>query len=188
MTIDVRGQPTAQDHWDALQVVQRRLGYRWVAPTLCVGGPALLVLVSLVSGRSFQHALFVNVFWIVLGGLILIAMPLTHRRNLRALLRGNPDATAPVLYRFTDRGFEERECPVEVSIAWPEIREAVETATVLLLFVGRTRAFIVPRRALEQADQLDSVRVLLHDRLGARARRVGSPSHVPPSAGRRTSS
>jgi hypothetical protein len=101
---------------------------------------------------------------------LFVGLPLARRQTVRALIAGNPDATAPALYRFTDRGFEERECPVEVSIGWSAVTEVLETETALLLFVGRTKAYIVPRHALQEAGQLDRVRALLRDRLGARAR------------------
>jgi hypothetical protein len=111
-----------------------------------------------------------NLFWIVLGPLMLfLGVPLTTRRTVRLLTKGNPPATAPQLYRFTETGFEERECPVEVTIAWSAITDAVETKAVLLLFTGRTTAYIVPRRALVAAGQLDAVRAFLRERLGTRA-------------------
>jgi hypothetical protein len=113
---------------------------------------------SLLAGRSLKHALIANVFWIVFGPLMLfLGLPLATRRTVRFLTKGNPAATAPQLYRFTETGFEERECPVEVSIAWSAITDAVETKTLLLLFTGRTMAYIVPQRALVSAGQLEAV-------------------------------
>jgi hypothetical protein len=170
LPIEVRGQPTERDHLDALRVVRRRLPDRWLGPLLFLGGPALIVVGSLLAGRSLQHALMANLFWIVLGPLVLLlGVPLTTRQTVRRLARSNPGATAPQLYRFTETGFEERECPVEVSIAWSAMTDAVETKSLLLLFTGRTTAHIVPRRALVAAGQLEAVRALLRERLGERA-------------------
>jgi hypothetical protein len=170
LPIEVRGRPTERDHLDALRVVRRRLGSPRLAPVFFLGGPALIVVMSLLAGRSLKHALIANVFWIVLGPLMLfLGLPLATRRTVRSLAKGNPAATSPQLYRFTDTGFEERECPVEVSIAWPAITDAVETKALLLLFTGRTTAYIVPRRALVSAGELEAVRALLRERLGERA-------------------
>ncbi|MFL5496811.1 MAG: YcxB family protein [Gemmatimonadales bacterium] len=170
MPIEVRGQPTERDHLDALRVVRRRLPGRWLGPVLFLGGPVLIVVGSLVAGRSLKHALITNLFWIVLGPLLLLfGGPLATRRTARLLARSNPASTTPQLYRFTETGFEERECPVEASIAWSAMTDAVETKTLLLLFTGRTTAHIVPRRAIVAAGQLEAVRALLREHLGERA-------------------
>jgi hypothetical protein len=171
LPIEVRGQLTERDHLDALRVVQRRLGSRWWSYALFLGGPAFIVVVTMLGGMSLQHAVIVNMFWIVVGPLMLfVGLPLSTRQTVRFLTKGNPAATAPQLYRFTETGFEERECPVEVSIAWSAIVDAVETETLLLLFIGRTTVYIVPRRTLVAAGQVEAVRGLLRERLGDRAR------------------
>lgn len=188
LPIEVRGQPTERDHLDALRVVQRRLQSRWLGPALLLGGPALIVAGSLLAGRSLEHALIANLFWIVLGPLILfLGIPLATTRTVRSVTRGNPAATAPQLYRFTEDGFEERECPVEVSVRWSAMTDAVETRSVILLFTGRTAAYIVPQRALVAAGQLEAVRRLLRDKLGERAHLLtaGEQPEADPSSGGR---
>jgi len=171
LPIEVRGQPTERDHLDAVGVVQRRLGSHWWSYALFLGGPVLIVVMYMLGGMPFTHAVVANMFWIVFGPLMLfLGLPMATRRTVRTLAKGNPPATAPQLYRFTETGFEERDCPVEVSVAWSAITEALETKTVLLLFTGLTSAFIVPRRALVAAGQLEAVRGLLRERLGGRAR------------------
>jgi hypothetical protein len=182
LLIEVRGQLTERDHLDALRIVKRRFPSRWAAPALFLGGPAVIVVMTVLGGMSLQHAVIVNMFWIVVGPLILfVGLPLSTRQTVRFLTKGNPAATAPQLYRFTETGFEERECPVEVSIAWSAIADAVETKTLLLLFIGRTTAYIVPRRTLVAAGQMDAVRGLLRERLGERARLLAASEQ--PEAG-----
>jgi hypothetical protein len=170
LPIEVRGQPTERDHLDGVRVVQRRLHSRGLGAALSLGVPVLIVASSLLAGSSLKAALFANVFWIVLGLVVFLGLPVATRRTVRSVTRGNPAMTAPQLYRFTEDGFEERECPVEISIRWSAVTDAVETDSVLLLFTGRTAAFIVPRRALAAAGQLEAVRRLLRERLGERAR------------------
>jgi hypothetical protein len=171
LPIEVRGQLTERDHLDALRVLKRRFPARWAAPTLFLGGPAVMVAMTVLGGMSLQHAVIWNMFWIVVGPLILfVGLPLSTRQSVRFLTKSNPAATAPQLYRFTESGFEEREGPVEVSIAWSGMTDAVETRSVLLLFTGRTAAHIVPRRNLVAAGQMEAVRRLLQERLGERAR------------------
>jgi hypothetical protein len=171
LPIEVRGQLTERDHLDALRIMKRRFPSRWAAPTLFLGGPVVMVVMTVLGGMSLQHAVIWNMFWVVVGPLILfVGLPLSTRQTVRFLTKSNPAATAPQLYRFTESGFEERECPVEVSIAWSAVTDAVETKSVLLLFTGRTTAHIVPRRALVAAGQMEAVRRLLRERLGERAR------------------
>jgi hypothetical protein len=172
--IEVRGQPTEGDHLDALRVVERRLGSRWVSPAVFLGGPTVFVAMSLLGGRSLEHAVLTNMFWIVLGLVFFLGLPIAARRTARSLIKGNPASTAPQLYRFSETGFEESECPVEVRIPWSAIADAVETESVILLFTGRTSAYIVPRRALADAGKLEAVRALLRGSLGNRAHLLSS--------------
>lgn len=169
--IEARGRLTESDHLEALRVVQRRLSRRWEAPALFLGLPLLFVGMSMLGGLPLKHALIANVFWLVAGPLMLfVGLPLGIRRTVRIVARDNPAATAPQLYRFTESGFEERECPVEVSVGWSAITDAVETKNLLLLFTGRTSAYIVPLRALAAAGQVEAVRGKLREKLGDRAR------------------
>jgi len=135
----------------------------------------VIVTLHLLAGESLERAVFRNVFWIVLGLLFLFAYPLTLRLNLRSFVRTNPELGAPQLYRFTATGVELRGGPADVSIAWPNITEAVETTAVFLLFTGRTMAHVVPRGAIEAAGQLEAVQELLRERLGGRAHLLPSP-------------
>ena len=80
LPIEVRGQLTERDHLDALRVVQRRLGSRWWSYALFLGGPAFIVVLTMLGGMSLQHAVIVNVFWIVVGPLML-----GPRRKYRAV-------------------------------------------------------------------------------------------------------
>jgi hypothetical protein len=183
LPIEVRGQLTERDHLDALRFVKRRYPSRWAAPSLFLGGPAVMVVMTVLGGMSLQRALIWNIFWIVVGPLILFfGLPRATRQSVRFLIKTNPAATAPQLYRFTESGFEERECPVEVGIAWSAITEAVETKSVLLLFIGRVTAYIVPRRTLVAAGQMEAVRGLLRERLGERARLL-TASEQPEASG-----
>jgi hypothetical protein len=169
LPIEVRGQPTERDHLDALRVVERRLGSRWASPAVFLGGPMLFVGLSLLEGRSLSHAVLTNMFWIVMGLVFFLGLPIAARRTARSLIKCNPASTAPQLYRFSETGFEESECPVEVRISWSAVADAVETESVILLFTGRTSAYIVPRRDLAAAGQLEAVRALLRESLGRRA-------------------
>ena len=168
LPIEVRGQATEREHLEALTVMQRRVGSGWRALVLCLGVPLCLVAVSVLSGGTLEQALVANLFWLVFGALLVfVSLPIARRETVRSMVKGNPDATAPTLYRFTAEGFEERECPVEVTIKWGSIQEALWTETALLLFIGRTKAYIVPRDALVAAGKFDAIRELLGEHLGA---------------------
>ena len=168
--IEVRGALTEAEHLAALRVVRSRLDQRWMAPAICLGGPALIVALTMAGGMSFGHAVFVNLFWIVLGPLVLfVGLPLGARSTIRSWRKANPAVAAPDLYRFTETGFETRGGPIEVSIAWPAVTEALETEKVLLLFIGHTMAYPVPRAAIVAAGRLEAVRGILREHLGERA-------------------
>ena len=89
LPIEVRGQLTERDHLDALRVVRGRLHSRWPAAALLLGVPHLIVLGSLLAGMSLTHALMANVFWIVLGPLILfLGIPLATKQKVHSGTRG----------------------------------------------------------------------------------------------------
>jgi hypothetical protein len=178
LPIEVQGALTDREHLAALRMVQRRLGSRWVAPALCLGGPALIVVLNLLAGRSLAHALFANLFWILVGPLYLfVGLPSGTRYSLQAWRKANPELGSPQLYRFSEAGFELRGGPSEVNIAWASIAEARETDAVLILFTGRTVGQVLSRGAIEAAGQLDAVRALLRERLGERAHLL--PARAP---------
>ena len=154
------------------------MGNRWLVPAIALGGPAVIVTLHLLAGDSLERALFRNVFWIVLGLLFLLGYPLAVRLNLRSFVGANPELGAPQLYRFTETGVDLRGGPADVSVAWPNITEAVETKAVLLLFTGRTMAHVLPRGAIAAAGQLEAVRQLLRERLGERAHLLPSPEEA----------
>lgn len=177
LPIEARGQLGAREQVDAMREVQRRMGNGWILPTVALGGPTLIVAFTMLVGESLGRALFRNLFWIVLGLLYFFGLPLALRLNLRSFIRANPELGAIQLYRFTETGLELRGGPTEVSVAWPNVTEAVETKEVFLIFTGRTMAQILPRAAFMAAGQLEAVRELLRERLGERAhllRRPGS--------------
>ena len=169
LPIEVRGPLTDREFLDGLRVVERRMGRRWIRPVVCLGGPALIVILQVIAGKSLKIALFQNVFWIVFGLLLFFGLPLQVRFGLRSFLKDNPGLGDPQVYRFTDAGVEIRGGPYEVNIAWASILEAVETRAVFLLFTGRTIAHYVPRGPVAATGQLEAVRGVLRERLGERA-------------------
>ncbi len=138
----------------------------------------MIIVTDLLAGLSLGQAHFANVFWILVGPIYLFfGVPIATRYSLRAWRNANPELGAPQRYRFTDTGFEPREGPSEVTIAWASIVEARETDAVLLLFTGRTMSQVLSRVSMEDAGQMEAVRALLRDRLGERAHLPRSPLH-----------
>ena len=96
----MRGQLTERDHLDALRIVKRRLPFRWAAPALFLGGPAVMVVMTVLGGMSLQHAVIWNMFWIVVGGIghndDTVSFPPTHEQLYPDLDTAiNPRGTNP---------------------------------------------------------------------------------------------
>ncbi len=179
LPLEARGRLTDREHLDALRVVGRRMGRGWIVPAVFLGGPALLVGASLLGGTSLAHAVLQNLFWIILGPLLFVGLPLGNRLGLRRFLRSNPEFGVDQLYRFTDHGLEVRGGPREITIAWPAMVEALETKSAFFLFTGPTMAEIVPRGPFVAAGRLEAVREVLRERLGARARLLAGGADAP---------
>ncbi len=78
-------------------------------------------------------------------------------------------------YHFCPSGLEANSATASGWVAWDDLWEALETEASLLLFVSPGHHYLIPKRFFHGPGELHSVRELLRQQLGARAKLLPDP-------------
>ena len=150
--------------------IQRRQKQAWLS--WAVWPMFLLVGVSsLAAGARLTDLWLLGIAVGIVGGLQLLA-PWSQRRALRRLYTETPGLSGPQVYTFTYDGLTIVAGPTTLTLGWPSIIEADETAESFLLFYNKQCAYYIPKRAVGGALAERELRMLLRERLGNRADRL----------------
>jgi hypothetical protein len=100
---------------------------------------------------------------ILLGGIFLVASPyLTAKRDFDV----NAALRQVIRYRVYETHLTTISTRRQGKLPWAKVKEARETGTAFLLFVGRSGAFIIPKHEFPSAADILSMRELLTVILG----------------------
>jgi hypothetical protein len=103
--------------------------------------------------------------------LLSFGAPILQRRQLARAYAASRILREPQVYEFTPERLNIQGGPAATTLAWNAIVEADETDEFFLLFFGKRSAYYLPKRVVP-ADQHPTLRQLLRDALGDRARRL----------------
>ena len=144
---------------------------RWLRKVLyIVGGVALLwlsVLALIVlrprPASDWQRLSQANAFPWVLGGFLffVFGVPALTAHKVTS----SPRNTAGFHYVFSETGILIESSQAKVDLQWSTIREALETERSFFLFVGPSYAHTIPKRCLQSANDVGSLRELLRSRV-----------------------
>jgi hypothetical protein len=162
---------TADDQRAAVRaIVTQAPALRWMRIAVLVLPPGMIAW-SMASGWPLGLAIFRNMFWLVFAALYLLAgIPLMVRAGVKAVRKANPEWAEEQLVAMDGSGIRLTSASADIEIAWRDVRSAVETRAVFLVFFGTRRVFFIPGHAASSQGVLPQLRQLLHDRLGTRAR------------------
>ena len=145
-----------------------RLWKHWGIPIL-----AAPVVIALILGVPLRVLQTYAVALVVLGVLAL-AVPAIQRWQAARALAATPALAAPVTYRLTEEGIVLQTAISSAQLSWEGVESAEETPDMFVVYFAGRLAYYIPKRVTQAAT--DSVRELLRERLGDRAKRVQAPA------------
>jgi len=154
-------------------VVSRTLG-TVLGYTFFVGVPLLtLIAMGLTDYDLTSPAAFGLPAWTILpAGLffMVVFLPLVHALNVWSYRRRNRSVAGKHIVTLADEGIAVKGESFETRLKWDAILKASETKEFFLLYIAPRWAHFIPKVAVGPAVNLNAVRSLLQDKLGARSR------------------
>ena len=138
-----------------------------------VGVPLLVNILMLCIGQDiFAPGAFGLPAWAILvGGLLFMlgVMPLLQLLNIASARRRKPSIDTVQTYTITRDGYTVQGSLFETTLKWDAFLKAIETKEFILLYVSSRWAHFIPKAAATAAD-LETVRTILHEKLGNKAK------------------
>ncbi len=151
--------------------VARHTESRWrytnrVLVSVGVVAAIMVVVIPRWADVSLRVAVWALVlpFWFWLCGWIMLPL------SARQFERQRPDSAHPLSAALGEGGYEVTSFSGTTLLKWVGIRRALETAEFLLIYITKSHAYYLPKRAIRSADELNAVRRLLREHLGDRAK------------------
>lgn len=158
----------AEEHARAqLALMRREPGNRVIAAGIVLA-PVVAVAWSMIRGRSFGMALFVNAFWLALPLAFYLVVVVQGRSAIRRRHRESPNLRDEHRFTFDDAGMRVGAGADSVEVAWSGITGLVETAEFAHLRVGSDSAYFIPKRAMDDQGGYDRLRTLVDSRIRRR--------------------
>jgi hypothetical protein len=157
----------------ATRAVMGRLWSTYVAWGFFVGVPLLLIAVMLCLGQdiSAPGSFGFPVWAIAAGGLFFMLglMPLIQLLNVSNMRRRNPSVGGVQTYTITQDGYSVHGSLFDTKLKWDAFFKAIETKEFILLYISTRWAHVIPKAAATAAD-LQTIRTILHEKLGTKAK------------------
>jgi len=134
---------------------------------------ALLILVTLalaifpiLQGYSMGEAAATALPYALIFGIIIVALPRIQQWQLARLYRQTPSLREQQTHEFSDSGFRMSNPLANTLVRWDAFQEVLETKEFFLLYISRSIAYFLPKRAVTGPQQLGELRELLKRELG----------------------
>ncbi len=153
MTMKVEVQMTAKIMYNfMLHHTYTRLGG---ILTVCFG------IVCIVFGINSigEGASNTTLVYFLLGGLFVVGNPIMLWSTARKQVKRTPSFQKPLCYEFTSEGVTIQQDENNELIQWNQIQKVTTTPTLVLVYVSRVRAFILPKEVFKE-QYLDFVKMV----------------------------
>ena len=164
-------------HYRATRAVVNRLWSTYVAWGFFVGVPFVFIIIMLCSGQDiFAPGNSGLPAWtILLGGLLFMValMPLLQMFNVSSLRRRNPSVGGVQTYTIAQEGYTVQGGLFNNKLKWEAFFKATETKEFFLLYLSTRWAQFIPK-ATATADELKTIRTILREKFGAKAKLLSS--------------
>lgn len=118
----------------------------------------------LALGSSIQYLLAGNIqyfcIWLLCAFVLLFINPSTMKSRAKAQVENSEGFKKPLEYELVQEGIIVRQEEQEVKIAWEEITKVVSTGKSILLYMGRVRALIFPKKCM--GEQYEAVLKMIY--------------------------
>ncbi len=98
--------------------------------------------------------------WLMCAVLLLFISPYTIWTRAKSQVENTEMFQNPLEYEFAETGIVVRQGDAEATTEWNEISKAVSTQKSVILYVGRVRALIFPKKCME--GQYEEVLKMIH--------------------------
>ena len=134
----------------------------------------LLVLTGIVVALSHTSAFAARSGTVWFGIIVLLVLPvlglaLVYWSAVSQFERATPKA-ATMSYRFSPAALEISSEVRSGWLPWEAISEALETKKSFLLFLSPDEHYVLPKRCFPNSEDIDSLRTLLREQVGTKAR------------------
>lgn len=129
---------------------------------------AILGVVALGMGIKYVLASDINgsLIWFLVAIMFLIINPRSMKLRAKAQVQNTATFQKPLEYEMTEEGIVVRQDEAEATTKWEDFTKAVSTQKSVILYMGRVRAFVLPKECMGQ--QYEEVIKMIH-------------THMPPS-------
>ena len=172
MALSFAFRPTPAEHARVWTFMLRRKRSYWILIGALVLVVLLLAIVPALQGYSAGNIVATILPYLLIFGGILVALPIIQRWQLRGLYQHTPSLQQEQTHEFSEDGFRMSNPLANTLVHWNAFLEVVETKEFLLLYVSRSIAYFLPKRAIHDPGQLRELRSLLHRELGGGAAKL----------------
>lgn len=115
-------------------------------------------------GTAIQYILAGNMqyfcIWLLCAILLLFVNPYSMKTRAKSQVNNSEMFQKPLEYEFTEEGIVVRQDEAEAETKWAEVTKAVSTQKSVILYLGRVRALIFPKKCM--GDKYEEVLKMIH--------------------------
>jgi len=152
-------------------MLRRKRSY-WILVAVLLLVLLILGIVPALQGYSAGEVVATMLPYLLIFGLILGGLPVVQRWQLRRVYQHTPSLQQEQTHEFSEAGFRMSNPLSNTLVRWDAFLEVVETKEFILLYISRSMAYFLPKRAIQDPGQLQELRSLLNRELGGRAAKL----------------
>jgi hypothetical protein len=162
------------EHYRAYRTAFHRKPAAWLGYAFFVLLPVGISVAAVAfGGWTVADMLQENGLLLMVGPVFVVMLvPILHRMNVRQARTGNRTVEGDQHLALTSEGFRAWGSLYNTSVLWSAVNEVVETRSYFLIYLSELQFYFLPKSVIAEPEQLETVRALLQQGVGERARLV----------------
>ena len=158
--------PTPAEHARvSMLMLRRKRWYRIFVAIIVLVVVALVILQALLGVSAAEIAATVLPYALILG-LVVAGLPYIQQWQLCGVYRHTRTLQQEHTHEFSPEGFRTQNPLANTLVRWDAFVEVLETKEFMLLYISRSMAYYLPKRAIGTAEELTRLRSFLRTNLG----------------------